>query len=235
MITSRDTAAAPDGRQHATATDADKRTAPDGGLDLQRPLNPRELRYHHSTVMRVVCRVFETSRLEICSQRKSRHVVLPRQAAMLLLRDYTWLSLTAIARMINRDHTTVMYGARMAARRRRKDREFAWRVALAAEILDSMSPEEVVDGLRLAPHDVVVPETDAEEAAASVVQPPSSVPSSRKPKPVRTSAEPDPAIAIDRQRYYFDPLTPMQDMIKAGSAEYGRRLALEVGSAGVWR
>lgn len=54
--------------------------------------------------------VFPTvTRLEFLSARHDKRIVQARQAAMYLGRKHTSLSFPAIARALNRDHTTVLY------------------------------------------------------------------------------------------------------------------------------
>lgn len=57
---------------------------------------------------------------QMISDRRSKHLVVPRQHAMWAIREYTKLSLPAIGRVLGgRDHTTVLHGCRQHERRMR--------------------------------------------------------------------------------------------------------------------
>ena len=57
--------------------------------------------------------VFEITKTDIESARRSRSVAYPRQIAMYLCRKHTTRSLPQIGRFFgNRDHTTVLYAVR---------------------------------------------------------------------------------------------------------------------------
>ncbi|MAP96453.1 MAG: chromosomal replication initiator protein DnaA [Ponticaulis sp.] len=64
-------------------------------------------------VKRAACQVFEITKTDLESARRSRSVAYPRQIAMFLCRKLTTRSLPQIGRFFgNRDHTTVLYAVR---------------------------------------------------------------------------------------------------------------------------
>jgi len=75
--------------------------------------NTRRSRPHYLTVKQVVDRTakyFQLSADEICSAKRSKHIVLPRQVAMYLLRSELHLSFPKIAQELGRkDHTTAIH------------------------------------------------------------------------------------------------------------------------------
>jgi chromosomal replication initiator protein len=63
------------------------------------------------TILAAVAGHFNLSREQLSSRDRSRHVALPRQVAMYLIREETRASLPQIGMALGgRDHTTVMYG-----------------------------------------------------------------------------------------------------------------------------
>jgi chromosomal replication initiator protein len=58
----------------------------------------------------VVCERFSLPESDLCSRRRSRHVVLPRQVAMYLCRRLLAASYPRIGELFGRDHSTVMHG-----------------------------------------------------------------------------------------------------------------------------
>jgi chromosomal replication initiator protein len=71
-----------------------------------------------------VCSVFELSRMELSSPRRTARVAVPRQLAMYLCRRLTDAPLTTIgAQLGGRDHSTVVHGLKMIERRVSKDLE----------------------------------------------------------------------------------------------------------------
>lgn len=69
-----------------------------------------------------VCNHFNVSRMDICSQRRTARVVLPRQIIYYLSRTLTKRTLPEIGRRLgNRDHTSVLFGYRKIDKLRRSD------------------------------------------------------------------------------------------------------------------
>ena len=62
-----------------------------------------------ATIVAAVCAHFNVPEKRLFGPDRSRGVAWPRMLAMYLCRNYTPLSLAAIGRLFNRDHTTVMH------------------------------------------------------------------------------------------------------------------------------
>lgn len=75
--------------------------------------NTKQTRPHYLTVKQVIDRTakyFQISSDEICSAKRDKHIVTPRQIAMYLLRSELHLSFPKIARELGRkDHTTAIH------------------------------------------------------------------------------------------------------------------------------
>lgn len=85
-----------------------------------------------SEISRVVCETFGIGITELLSDRRSRQVSFPRQAAYLLAKEFTFHSLPALAREFRRgDHSTVVHGIRAATDRMATDPEFRDKVCTA--------------------------------------------------------------------------------------------------------
>lgn len=64
-------------------------------------------------IIRAVCEEYLVSQLELSSQRRSRHLVVPRHIAFWLCKELTLATYPEIGRMFGgRDHTTIMHGAK---------------------------------------------------------------------------------------------------------------------------
>lgn len=82
-------------------------------------------------ILNAVCRRYNMTELDIRCQRRTADIVLPRHVVMYLCKTLTELSLPQIgSRLGNRDHTTVLSGAKKIARLIQDD------MHLAAEIED---------------------------------------------------------------------------------------------------
>jgi chromosomal replication initiator protein len=68
-------------------------------------------------IQEATCVVFEVSRSDLLSARRTVRVVHARQLAIYLTRDLTSLSLAEIARGFNRDHSTVLHAVRAVSSR----------------------------------------------------------------------------------------------------------------------
>lgn len=66
-----------------------------------------------SDVLARVCKARGVALTTLKSKNRHASVVRARQEAMYLLRTHTPLSYPEIGRLLNRDHTTCMYGAEM--------------------------------------------------------------------------------------------------------------------------
>lgn len=61
-------------------------------------------------IAQVVAAYYHLSFEEICGKQRDKHIVLPRQIAMYLIRQETQASLSAIGQLFGgRDHTTVLH------------------------------------------------------------------------------------------------------------------------------
>ncbi|HEY7151210.1 MAG TPA: chromosomal replication initiator protein DnaA [Solirubrobacterales bacterium] len=68
-------------------------------------------------IQEATCAVFELSRADLLSPKRTSRVTQARQLAIYLARDLTSLSLAQIARGFNRDHSTVLYATRAVSSR----------------------------------------------------------------------------------------------------------------------
>lgn len=64
---------------------------------------------HATQFIKDVCDFYGLSKSEVVGKRRLRHIVKARYIAIYLIRKRTDLTLTAIAHLFNRDHTTVIY------------------------------------------------------------------------------------------------------------------------------
>jgi chromosomal replication initiator protein len=85
---------------------------------------------HVAEIQAAVCDHYHIRQIEMVSQRKGRAVARPRQVAMYLARELTPLSLPAIGRMFDRDHTTVLHAIATIEAVMRNDPVFAASVAM---------------------------------------------------------------------------------------------------------
>ena len=93
-------------------------------VDLMGPVNPARL-YDDMmaegieptlvNIAREVCRSFNITKEDFLSYRRFHSIVKARHAAYLLSRDLTTCSFPQIGGFYNRDHTTIMHGARKAS------------------------------------------------------------------------------------------------------------------------
>tara|TARA_R110000782_G_scaffold134739_3_gene227086 strand:+ start:406 stop:849 length:444 start_codon:yes stop_codon:yes gene_type:complete len=65
---------------------------------------------HRGSIVQVVARFFGVSEGHLFGRARTRACAEPRRVAMYLMREETSMTLSAIGRMFNRDHTTVIYG-----------------------------------------------------------------------------------------------------------------------------
>ncbi|MCA9340923.1 chromosomal replication initiator protein DnaA [Candidatus Saccharibacteria bacterium] len=76
-------------------------------------LNAKKTRPQHVTSKQIIdrtARFFQLTPVEICSSKRSKHIVLPRQVAMYLLRSELHLSFPKISQELGRkDHTTAIH------------------------------------------------------------------------------------------------------------------------------
>lgn len=72
-----------------------------------------------------VSQAFGVSSTDLMSNKRQKHIAIARQAAFLLLRQHSYLSLAAIGELFGRDHTTVLHGVNMAIERMARDARYA--------------------------------------------------------------------------------------------------------------
>lgn len=103
------------------------------------------------TIMRTVGRYFNVSRVDLCSERRTRNIVRPRQIGMYLVKMLTRSSLPSIGRMFGgRDHTTALCAIRRIASMRTTDTAIESTIVAIAAILSQagmdVEPLGVVNG-----------------------------------------------------------------------------------------
>ena len=82
--------------------------------------NIKKTRHQHITAKQIIdktARYFQIDPKDICSPKRDRHIVVPRQIAMYLLRNELKLSFPVIAKELGRkDHTTAMHSVEKITR-----------------------------------------------------------------------------------------------------------------------
>ena len=92
------------------------------------------------TIQNQVCKAFGIKRKEILSRSRKQQVALARQVAMYLARNYTDLTLQAIARTFNRKHGTVLYAVGQIDQAMRRKGRLHQQVTLLQEQLETGRP-----------------------------------------------------------------------------------------------
>lgn len=104
-----------------------------------------------SEVLAVICAGEGVTTGEVYSPLRHRRIAKPRQMAYALARDLTGLSYPALGRLFRRDHTSLLYGYRVIARRSASEPEFAEKMlnyraqvcAMASERIANTPPIEI--------------------------------------------------------------------------------------------
>jgi chromosomal replication initiation ATPase DnaA len=86
---------------------------------LERREGVRTTTRHTTRVLQEVAREHDVTVVQILSRDRHRITVRARQDAAYALREQLGLSFPQIARILERDHTTIQYAVRQAAARRR--------------------------------------------------------------------------------------------------------------------
>lgn len=88
-------------------------------------------------ILAATSHVYGVKTVDITSERRTRNVVRPRQAAMYLMRELTPLSLPRIGKVIgDRDHSTISHGiSKIAALLKNGDAEMAAEIAAIRKLL----------------------------------------------------------------------------------------------------
>jgi chromosomal replication initiator protein len=75
-----------------------------------------------SKIIRETCKQFSVTKEELISTKRTKELVIPRQAAMYLLRETSTLSLTKIGEILGgKDHSTILYGIKIAKEKAKTD------------------------------------------------------------------------------------------------------------------
>jgi chromosomal replication initiator protein len=68
-------------------------------------------------ILEAVAEYYRMPREDLCGKQRDKHIVVPRQIAMFLMRELTQASLLDIGNMLGgRDHSTVLHGCEKIAR-----------------------------------------------------------------------------------------------------------------------
>jgi chromosomal replication initiator protein len=92
------------------------------------------------TIQNQVCKAFGIKPKEIQSRSRKKQVALARQVAMYLARNYTELTLQAIARSFNRKHGTVLYAVGQVDQAMRRKGRLHRQITLLQEQLETGRP-----------------------------------------------------------------------------------------------
>jgi len=101
--------------------------------------NVRRSRPHYLTAKQVIdktAKYFQLQTTEICSPRRDKHIVLPRQIAMYLLRSELHMSFPKIAVELGRkDHTTAIHSVEKIEKATKLDFAIREHIADIREVL----------------------------------------------------------------------------------------------------
>lgn len=223
------------GIQHDRQHDRSRDDLPDSDLASHKlatrdlGLNPGCQKYSGRAVIAAVCRAFDVGRTEMLSEKRTRRLSMSRQAAMAIMAEFTDLSLAHIARIINRDHTTVLHGLKTVRTRIVDDPFYAARVHDAIRLLPT-SDDPVFDTGRVA---VIV--RDGERITGHLVDD-QSARDTRSAKIAASGDERDAAHDRAPKSRSKPPLgyCKIQEMIASGSAQYGERMRRTHGEQAKW-
>ena len=105
---------------------------------LQHYVNPEPDQLTPERIMTAVSDAFGVRPDALCGRRRTHSIVVPRQVAMYLLRQFTELSLAEVGAMLGgRDHTTVIYACERVASRVAMDTSFTDRLNALISTLES--------------------------------------------------------------------------------------------------
>jgi len=88
-----------------------------------------------ATIIRVVCSVFEIRVSDLRGPARPKRLVEPRQFVSYLSKEYSGRSLPFIARLLNRDHTTILYSWRLIRKNLGTDPCLAQTVRMLEELI----------------------------------------------------------------------------------------------------
>ncbi|MBW2623058.1 MAG: chromosomal replication initiator protein DnaA [Deltaproteobacteria bacterium] len=72
-------------------------------------------------IFKAICKMYQVDVSTLSSRSRKKSIVLPRNVAMYLFREFTDLSLEAIGKQFDRNHSTVLYGINIIERAYEKD------------------------------------------------------------------------------------------------------------------
>lgn len=122
--------------------------APETYIGLTVPTKRRLLSTRFSTaharaeqIRMAVCKYFAQDPEEVCSQRRQRELVVPRQVAMYFMKHKTRMSLKAIGELFGgRNHSTVIYACQTVDDLIDTDTKFAKSIAEIENMLITLAP-----------------------------------------------------------------------------------------------
>jgi chromosomal replication initiator protein len=105
---------------------------------LQHYVNPEPEQFTPERILAVVAERYGVRAEALCGQRRTHSIVLPRQVAMYLMRQFTELSFVEIGRAFGgRDHSTVMYSCAKVTELMEQDKSFSERLNAIVSTLES--------------------------------------------------------------------------------------------------
>lgn len=113
--------------------------------EILRPkIDIREHKHQWSDVMRCVCQVFNLTPDDIYSPIRTQQIIYARHTFNHICRTRLNMSLEAIGRIINRDHSTIIHSVRQTNDLIEYDKQFDKTYKQTTRLLDSYSNEEFV-------------------------------------------------------------------------------------------
>lgn len=94
--------------------------------------------------IRSVCQIYDITPDDIYSHNRQQHIVYARHTFNYICRKTLRMSFESIARIINRDHSTVIHSVRQTQDLIEYDRQFASTYKQIIELLDSYSNQEPI-------------------------------------------------------------------------------------------
>ena len=88
------------------------------------------------SIIQIVCSTYDVSLEEMKSSKRNAYINVPRQVVMYLCREYTDISLSDLGKLLNRDHTTIMYGEENIKKNLDKNAELKEKVDLIKKLIN---------------------------------------------------------------------------------------------------
>jgi len=95
-------------------------------------------------VIRCICQVYEITPDDIYTKNRTHHILYARHTFNYICRKTLRMSFESIARIINRDHSTIIHSVRQTQDLIDYDRQFASTYKQIIELLDSYSNQEPI-------------------------------------------------------------------------------------------